>query len=247
MTETSPDRATLDRGPPLALLLREAGVLLDWVRGALHLKRGSRHKIGRGMHVMIVPGFMVADSRLRLLRMALNAAGFRAHRWKHGRNMGATADVIDRIDARIDYLIAKSGGPIALVGWSLGGIYAREYAKRFPFKVSRVVTMGSPFSGSPRANNVWRIYELIARHPVDAPPIDFHPAPKPSVPTIALWSAKDGLISPESARGTSEERDVAIELNCPHMGFICAPEAIEAIKRALVMDIPSRDATYPGP
>lgn len=216
-------------------------MLADWVRGALHLKRGPRYKIGGGMHVMIVPGFMVADNRLRLLRMALNAAGFRAHRWKHGRNMGATADVIERIDARIDYLITKSGGPIALVGWSLGGIYAREYAKRFPAKVSRVVTMGSPFSGSPRANNVWRIYELIARHPVDAPPIEMHPAPKPPVPTIAIWSPKDGLISPESARGTSEERDREIELSCPHMGFICAPEAIEAIKRALVENVSSRD------
>lgn len=222
-------------------MLREVGVLADWVRGALHLKRGPRHKVGGGMHVMIVPGFMVADNRLRLLRMALNAGGFRAHRWKHGRNMGATADVIERIDARIDHLIAKSGGPIALVGWSLGGIYAREYAKRFPAKVSRVVTMGSPFSGNPRANNVWRIYELIARHPVDAPPIEMHPAAKPPVPTIALWSPKDGLISPESARGTPDERDREIELSCPHMGFICAPEAIEAIKRALVEDVPLRD------
>ncbi len=227
-------------------MLREVGVLADWIRGALHLKRGPRHKVGGGMHVMIVPGFMVADNRLRLLRMALNAGGFRAHRWKHGRNMGATADVIERIDARIDYLITKSGGPIALVGWSLGGIYAREYAKRFPAKVSRVVTMGSPFSGNPRANNVWRIYELIARHPVDAPPIEMHPAAKPPVPTIALWSPKDGLISPESARGTPDERDREIELSCPHMGFICAPEAIEAIKRALVEPVPSRDES-PSP
>ncbi|WP_236643621.1 alpha/beta fold hydrolase [Flavisphingopyxis soli] len=228
------------------MLLREVGVLADWIRGALHLKRGPRHKVGGGMHVMIVPGFMVADNRLRLLRMALNAAGFRAHRWKHGRNMGATADVIERIDARIDHLIAKSGGPIALVGWSLGGIYAREYAKRFPAKVSRVVTMGSPFSGNPRANNVWRIYELIARHPVDAPPIEMHPAAKPPVPTIALWSPRDGLISPESARGTPDERDREIELSCPHMGFICAPEAIEAIKRALVENVPLRDES-PSP
>ena len=227
-------------------MLREVGVLADWIRGALHLKRGPRHKVGGGMHVMIVPGFMVADNRLRLLRMALNAGGFRAHRWKHGRNMGATADVIERIDARIDHLVAKSGGPIALVGWSLGGIYAREYAKRFPAKVSRVVTMGSPFSGNPRANNVWRIYELIARHPVDAPPIEMHPAAKPPVPTIALWSPRDGLISPESARGTPDERDREIELSCPHMGFICAPEAIEAIKRALVENVPLRDES-PSP
>ncbi len=186
---------------------------------------------------MTVPGFMVDDNRLRLLRLSLNAAGFRAHRWKRGRNRGATADVLARMGERIDYLNDKNSAPIALVGWSLGGIYAREYAKRFPQKISRVVTMGTPFSGSPRANNAWWVYERIAGHPVDEPPVEILPLAKPPVPTIALWSPNDGIVPPASAHGQEHERDRAVELKCGHMGFVCAPEAIEAIKRALVEDI----------
>src|SRR3546814_1677332 len=87
-------------------------------------------------------------------------------------NRGATADIIERIDGRVPWIIDRTGRAPALVGWSLGGIYAREYAKHHPGKVARVVTLGSPFSGSRRANRAWRLYHLIARHPVDHPPID---------------------------------------------------------------------------
>ena len=88
-----------------------------------------------------------------------------------------------------------------LVGWSLGGVFAREVAKVRPELVAKVVTMGSPFSGDPRSNNVWRLYEWIAGHPVDKPPIDTDTAEKPPVPTLALWSRKDGIVSIRSTRG----------------------------------------------
>src|SRR3546814_5166377 len=100
-----------------------------------------------------------------------------------------------------------------LVGWSLGGIYAREYAKHYPDRVARVVTLGSPFSGSRRANRAWRLYHLIARHPVENPPSDFHPAPRPSMPTFALWSAHDGVVAVASARGLPHESDRQVEVD----------------------------------
>ena len=238
LRDGAPSLTESERGPPLQLLLRELGVLVDWARGAAHLKRGSNRSIGRGLPVMTVPGFMVDDNRLRLLRLSLNAAGFRAHRWKRGRNFGVTPDILERMGERVEYLVAKHRRPIALVGWSLGGIYAREYAKRHPENVSRVITMGTPFSGSPRANNVWRLYEVIAKHKVDAPPVELLPMSKPPVPTIALWSPNDGVIMPQAAQGTESERDLAVELSCGHMGFVCAPEAIEAIIAALVEPLP---------
>ena len=88
-----------------------------------------------------------------------------------------------------------------LVGWSLGGIYAREVAKLRPELAAKVITLGSPFSGDPRANNVWRLYEWVAGHPVDDPPIKTDLAEKPPVPTLAIWSRRDGIVSVASARG----------------------------------------------
>ena len=79
--------------------------------------------------------------------------------------------------------------------------------------------MGSPFSGDPRGNNVWRLYEWIAGHPVDDPPIKTDLAEKPPVPTLALWSRRDGIVSIRCARGLPRESDRQVELDCSHMGF----------------------------
>ena len=106
-----------------------------------------------------------------------------------------------------------------LVGWSLGGLYAREIARAEPERVRAVVTLGSPVCGDLRRyTNVWKLYERVARHPVDAPPIP-NIEDKPPVPTLALWSQRDGIVAAPSARGTDAARDKAVELNSSHMGF----------------------------
>jgi pimeloyl-ACP methyl ester carboxylesterase len=107
---------------------------------------------------------------------------------------------------------------VLLVGWSLGGVYARELAREVPDLVRAVVTLGSPFSGDPHMNNVWRLYEWVAGHPVDNPPVG-HSADKPPVPSLAIWSRRDGIIAPRAARGLEDERDEAVELSCNHMAF----------------------------
>ena len=110
---------------------------------------------------------------------------------------------------------------------------AREYAKFAPHRVARVVTLGSPFSGDMRSNNAWRLYEWVAGHKVDAPPVDTVLSEKPPVPTCAFWSANDGVVAPHSARGLPHESDNQVELDCTHMAFVARPEAIRAIAAAL--------------
>jgi hypothetical protein len=105
-----------------------------------------------------------------------------------------------------------------LVGWSLGGVFARELALVCPEKVRAVVTLGSPFSGDLHSNNMWRIYEIVAGHKVDEPPIERR-LDKPPVPTLAFWSKKDGIVAPRSARGLAHESDRTVELRCAHMAF----------------------------
>lgn len=227
-------RTTDDSPPPLALLLGEARVLGDWARGARDNRRLARDHDGRGHPVMVLPGFMVSEIRMELFRRSLMRAGYRAHGWGLGRNLGVTADMLDRLDAQMDTIQAGSNGkPVSLVGWSLGGLIAREYAKHAPDRVARVVTMGSPFSGDPRSNHAWRLYEFVTKHPVDAPPLAVRLAEKPPVPTYALWSKRDGIVSPASARGRDGEVDKSIEVDCSHLAFACAPEAMDAVLRVL--------------
>src|SRR3546814_2626349 len=78
---------------------------------------------------MVLPGFLSGDWATKALRADLRRAGFRCYAWGLGFNRGATADIIERIDTRVQWIIDRTGYAPALVGWSLGGIYAREYAK----------------------------------------------------------------------------------------------------------------------
>jgi pimeloyl-ACP methyl ester carboxylesterase len=142
-----------------------------------------------------------------------------------------TPDIFDQINAQVDRISPEK--PIMIIGWSLGGLIAREFAKQSPHRVTKVVTLGSPFSGGPRANNAWRVYELIAGHRVDSPPIRAILNEKPPVPTIAFWSAQDGVVAARSACGLPGESDRQIELDCTHMAYVARPNAIAAIAAAL--------------
>lgn len=217
--------------PALPLLAREALSFLYMRTSAAFASTVPLDVEGKGRSVMILPGFMASDHTTSRLRRSLQAAGFRAHGWGMGRNKGIKADIFEQLEERIDALDLDQ--PLALVGWSLGGLIAREYAKYAPHRVAKVVTLGSPFSGDMRANNAWRLYEFVAGHKVDMPPIAVSLAEKPPVPTCAIWSANDGVVAPGSARGHRHESDHRVELDCTHMAFVARPDAIRAIARAL--------------
>ena len=167
---------------------------------------------GRGRPAMVLPGLMSNDRSTALLRNSLANAGFAAHGWDEGVNLGARPAEIDRVAQKLVDLGRASGGQVILIGWSLGGLYARALAQRHPEACSLVVTLGSPFSGNRRANNAWRLYEALNDHTVDNPPFAEDPALKPAARTIAVWSARDGIIAPHCAAGDAAQSDLRIEV-----------------------------------
>ncbi|MGE4322195.1 MAG: esterase/lipase family protein [Sphingobium sp.] len=221
--------------PPLSHLLGNMALPFDLARTRARAPDLAKAMRGDGRHILLIPGLLASETRMEALRIVLNDAGFDAHSWGMGRNFGPRADSLERIDERVDAIRQGSGAPVTLVGWSLGGLFAREYAKVARHKVSGVVTMGTPFSGDPRANHAWRLYQLVSGCPVDRPPFPCTREEKPPVPTIALWSRRDGVVLPACAQGRAGERDKAIEVDCTHMGFAAAPEGIAAVGRALEM------------
>lgn len=183
--------------------------------------------------VMLLPGFGAHPLRMRYMAQQLERAGHTAKRWGQGFNLGPTPEKFAQLESRVLELHRRTGEKVVLVGWSLGGVFAREIAKRHPGAIAKVVTLGSPFSGNPRANNGWRAYHLITGHRVEEPPIEAQVALKPPVPTVALWSPRDGIVSPRASCGRPGERDSAVALRCTHMGFVHSPEAILAVLREL--------------
>ena len=179
----------------------------------------------------MVPGFLANDHTTLGLQRALAAAGYRVTGWGLGLNGGVKADTLDRLARQLEAF--GKGKKIIMAGWSLGGIFAREVAKLRPELVEKVVTMGSPFSGDPHANNVWRLYEWIAGHPVDEPPISTDLGEKPPVPTLAIWSRRDGIVSVASARGEPGQSDRQVEIDSSHMGFAVSGRAYPQIVAAI--------------
>jgi pimeloyl-ACP methyl ester carboxylesterase len=169
-----------------------------------------------GEPALIIPGFLAGDRTTMELRRAFAEGGWRAYPWNCGFNTGARADTIERLKTRIDEI--SPDRPVLVVGWSLGGVFARALALAHPDRVRAVVTLGSPFSGDARMNNVWRLYEWVAGHKVDDPPIPRIPD-KPECPSLTFWSRRDGIVSPRAARGLAHESDHVIELDCNHMAF----------------------------
>jgi pimeloyl-ACP methyl ester carboxylesterase len=220
-----------DAAPPnWAMFARELRSAVD-PRRLLAPRHVAADAVGGGRPVLVIPGFLASDGSTRPLRLALRQAGFRAHGWKRGRNFGLDRTVFDVIDARVRHI--ARGAPVSLVGWSLGGLIAREYAKLYPERIAKVVTLGSPVRGDPRRNNnVWRLYEMVAGHPVDAPPVDCAIEEKPPVETIAIWSRRDGIVAAHGACATGC-CDRTIEIGCGHIEMVFAPEAIRAVIDAL--------------
>lgn len=178
----------------------------------------------------MIPGFLATDRTTTALRKSLARAGWRVHGWGLGWNLGVREDTLHRLETCIDRMGARQ--PVLVVGWSLGGLYARELARHFPDKVRAVITLGSPFSGDFHQNNVWKLYELIAGHCVDEPPIP-RILDKPPVPSLALWSRRDGIVAPRAAYGLGGERDKAVELRCAHMAFGMSARAGREIAREI--------------
>lgn len=231
-------RASLARGPrPPGVCGPAARLLLGEVGDLAPLRAFTARKTVNAatqpQPVMLLPGFFSHPRRMRPMRDALEQAGHQACDWGMGFNLGPTPENFARLLLRVERLASTHGGPVALVGWSLGGLFAREIACRMPDRVSRVITLGTPFSGDPRANNAWRAYQFVTGRAVDNPPISLDDADKPPVPTIALWSPRDGVIHPRSAAGWPHERDRAVALRCTHLGFASDPQVIAEVLRQL--------------
>jgi hypothetical protein len=193
---------------------------------------------------LVIPGFIATDRTTMELRRALAVAGFRVHPWGLGWNLGATADLIDRLRHSLDRV--GDDRPVLLVGWSLGGVFARELARAVPERVRAVATLGSPFSGDPRLNNVWRLYERVAGHPVDQPPIAYS-ASKPPVPTLAIWSRRDGIVAAEAARGKPAGSDKQVEVSSSHMGFGVSRRGTRAAVAEIVRFLEEIEGTRVAP
>jgi pimeloyl-ACP methyl ester carboxylesterase len=214
--------------PSPALLLLEGRALLELAAllpATPFLRRAPR---GDGHPVLVLPGFMGSDVSTRALRGFLRGLGYAVHGWKLGRNVGPSPELALGMATRMQELHQRYGRTVSLIGWSLGGIYARELARRFPEHVRGVVTLANPFRDVD-ASNVPRF--LLARRG-RMPDEDARRAelatPIP-VPSTAIYSRTDGIVAWQSCREEPGPLRESLEVVASHLGIGHHPIALLAI------------------
>jgi hypothetical protein len=186
---------------------------------------------GDGHPVLVLPGLITSDASTRPLRTFLKTRGYAVKGWGLGRNLGLRDGVQEGMVDLLKDLNDVHGRKVSLVGWSLGGLYARQLAKMMPERVRSVITLGSPFAGSPKSTNAWRVYEAVSGQRADktAPNFGGDMAKTPPVPTTAIFSRTDGICAWQGCMEKPGAQVENIEVLGSHCGMGHHPAVVYAI------------------
>lgn len=217
--------------PGLGLLLAEARGLFELNASLLLSPLLMRAPRGDGHPVLALPGFLASDLSMVPMRRYLRELGYDAHAWRMGRNLGGLARMRDALRSRLAEIHATSGRKVSLVGWSLGGVYARDLALQAPDMVRYVVTLGSPFANDVRATNATRLYEALSGERVeDYVELRDAIAGDLPVPTSSIYSRSDGIVNWRTCLLRPSDRAENIEVHfASHIGLGVNPAALWAV------------------
>ena len=186
---------------------------------------------GDGHPVLVLPGLVASDVSTRPLRSFLKGRGYAVSGWKQGRNLGLRDGVQDSMLALLQEIHETHGRKVSLVGWSLGGLYARQLAKLMPERVRSVITLGSPFAAGPKATNAWQVYEMVSGKPADHadPRFGGSLSEPPPVPTTAIFSRTDGICAWQGCMEKPTAMSESIEVESSHCGMGHHPAVVYAV------------------
>ncbi len=227
---TDPDNDLHKIKPPSWLLLALEG-RAPWDFGASLLATSvlKSAPVGDGHPVLVFPGLATGDFSTLVLRNYIAQRGYVSYAWEQGLNLGPRPGVVERCVESVQRLCAEHKEPVSLIGWSLGGVYAREIAKLIPEEVRLVITLGTPFAGNPKANNAWRLYELASGQSIEDD-VRLEQLPMtPPVPTTSIYSRTDGVVAWRCSVEQESDRSENIEIHASHFGMGMNPIALYAI------------------
>lgn len=208
--------------PSTFLLLAEGRAIGELLTSALILPALRQGPKGDGHPIMVLPGFLASGISTRFLRSFLRRIGYRPHCWRLGRNLGpADPELEERLVDRLHGLERRYRRKVSLIGWSLGGIYARMLANLEPDRVRTVITLGSPFNHDPKANHAWRLFEGLSGSDIEEVHADkvklFRSTPP--VPKTAIYSRTDGVTAWQCCVGEEGPRAENVRVPGSHVGL----------------------------
>jgi pimeloyl-ACP methyl ester carboxylesterase len=219
------------RPPGRLLMLAEARGLLEFNSSLLLWPLLMRAPRGDGHPVLTLPGFLASDRSMAPMRRYLRALGYRTHKWNMGRNLGGISSMRGALRDLLRRIHESSGRKVSIIGWSLGGVYARDLALQMPEMVRSIITLGSPFTGDITATNATRLYErLSGEGKNDNPEIWRAIAGDMPVPTTSIYSRADGIVNWRTCvlRPSATAENIEVHL-ASHFGLGVNPAALWAV------------------
>ena len=217
------------RAPAPWLLLLEGRAPWEYAALLASLPWLRRVPPGDGHPVIVFPGLGAADMTTVPLRNLLESLGYSTYPWKQGFNRGPRDGVLEGCRELVRRTVDRHGMRASLVGWSLGGVYAREMAKEMPAQTRCVITLGTPFTGHPRATHAWRFYQMLSGQTAQAPELIEQIRGTPKVPTTSIYSKTDGVVSWQCSINEDAPRAENIEVHASHVGMGLNPLALYAV------------------
>jgi pimeloyl-ACP methyl ester carboxylesterase len=220
--------------PRPAAWLREGLGFLELPRLMLRLPELARLPRGSGQPVMVLPGFGAGDTSTLVLQGYLRVLGYRVQGWRMGINTGRVSALLPRVQRRVARLAEATGEPVRLIGWSLGGVLARETARSQPELVQRVITMGSPIVGGPKYTAARPFYRQQGMDfdAVEAA-IEAREATPIRVPITAIWSRADGIVAWQACVDRRSPDVENVEVSATHLGLGFAADVYRVIAERL--------------
>ena len=179
--------------------------------------------------MLVIPAFLTGDAFTAGLRRFLGGCGLHGFGWGLGLNWGPTPRLLEGLDRRLS-VIRREHGPVALIGFSLGGVLARNLACERPQDISHVVTVASPFR-LPTASTLEPLVRLCARrYSQDVRPERL--LGPMTTPTTMIYTRDDGVVAPESC-WTEQDGGAVVQLGGAHLTLASNPDTLRAIVRRL--------------
>lgn len=221
--------------PSLSLLVRELRAPLGMLHFVLTAPFTKSLPRGDGHPVILIPGFGTGDLAMRPLAATLSRIGYAADTWGQGRNLGMNRALHVALSRRLSELHDRHQSKVSLIGWSLGGVFARELARAEPQRVRHVITLGSPFNANPEANNMMPLFRLAqCGKPVkdDRDAFERRRIPPP-VPCTAIHSKTDGIVAWPCSIEECAPNTENLEVRGSHFGLAMNREVLKAISDVL--------------
>ena len=217
------DRPERAEAPPLWCYLTEpTRAVVDYGRMAgARLVLGGAPR-GDGHPVLVLPGLLASDRSTVPLRRFLRGLGYYVRGWRLGLNIGPTQAVLTGMRQLLQEIAERHGTPVSLIGWSLGGIYARELARERPDLVRGVITLGSPYRlTQPRETHAHRVFNWLS--PLHAPDYELpppeHTRPELPVPATSVYSKSDGIVHWRACVEDPGPRRENVGVVSSHLGY----------------------------